>query len=178
MPIAWKGHYYARAGESLTALGLDKLDEIRKQTIAQDWTAQLVPGATAADLDEAALAMAREAFAQKHANRFSATEVAGWPLEAFLNRAQLTQDGQITRTALLLLGKAESAWRLSPHPAQLSWKLEGPERAYEHFGLPFLLNTSQLYQRIRNIQLRLLPQDQLLPIEVSKYDQKIVLEVA
>ena len=29
MPIAWKGHYYARAGESLTNLGLDKLDEIR-----------------------------------------------------------------------------------------------------------------------------------------------------
>ncbi len=30
MPIAWKGHYYARAGESLTHLGLDKLDEIRQ----------------------------------------------------------------------------------------------------------------------------------------------------
>ncbi len=30
MPIAWKGHYHARAGESLTSLGLDKLDEIRQ----------------------------------------------------------------------------------------------------------------------------------------------------
>lgn len=30
MPIAWKGHYYARAGESLIPLGLDKLDEIRQ----------------------------------------------------------------------------------------------------------------------------------------------------
>lgn len=29
IPIAWKGHYYARAGESLTSLGLDKLDDIR-----------------------------------------------------------------------------------------------------------------------------------------------------
>lgn len=38
------------------------------------------------------------------------------------------------------------------------------------------MSTPQLYQRIRNIQLRLLPQDELLPIEVSKYDQKIVLE--
>ncbi|MEZ5592531.1 MAG: hypothetical protein R3F53_18235 [Gammaproteobacteria bacterium] len=36
MPIAWKGHYHARAGESLTHLGLDKLDEIRQQTRAQD----------------------------------------------------------------------------------------------------------------------------------------------
>jgi ATP-dependent DNA helicase RecG len=65
---------------------------------------------------------------------------------------------------------------LSPYPAQLTWKLEGQERAYEHFAPPFLLSTTHLYQRIRNIQLRLLPQDELLPIEVSKYDQKIVLE--
>lgn len=42
LPIAWKGHYYARAGESLTHLGLDKLDEIRQQTINTDWSAQVV----------------------------------------------------------------------------------------------------------------------------------------
>jgi ATP-dependent DNA helicase RecG len=176
IPIAWKGHYFARAGESRTSLGLDKLDEIRQQTIAEDWTAQVVPGATLADLDEAALNKARESFAQKYANRFAAADVMGWPMATFLDRARVTQNGQITRTALLLLGKPESAWHLSPHPAQLTWKLEGPERAYEHFGPPFLLNTSRLYQRIRNIQLRLLPQDELLPVEVSKYDQKIVLE--
>lgn len=176
MPIAWKGHYFARAGESLAPLGLDKQDEIRGQTLAQDWTAQVVPAATLADLDDAAVRKARESFAQKHANRFAADEVAGWPLATFLDRARLTIDGQITRTALLLLGKPESAWHLLPHPAQLTWSLEGAERAYEHFGPPFLLNTTRLYQRIRNIQLRLLPQDELLPVEVAKYDQKIVLE--
>lgn len=176
IPIAWKGHYYARAGESLISLGLDKLDDIRRQTLAQDWTAQAVTGATMDDLDEAAVRKARESFAQKYANRFQDGEVQGWPLAAFLDRARVTQNGQITRAALLLLGKAESAHRLSPHPAQLTWKLEGQERAYEHFGPPFLLSTTQLYQRIRNIQLRLLPHDELLPVEVSKYDQKIVLE--
>jgi len=176
IPIAWKGHYYARAGESLVSLGLDKQDEIRRQTLEEDWTAQVVSRATLADLDEAALDKARESFAQKYANRFGPEEVKNWPLATFLNRCRVVQNGQITRAALLLLGKAESAGLLSPHPAQLIWKLEGPERAYEHFGPPFLLSTSRLYQRIRNIQLRLLPQDELLPIEVSKYDQKIVLE--
>jgi len=176
MPIAWKGHCYARAGESLTALGMDKLDAIRNQTLTLDWTAQIVPGATLNDLDETAVRKARESFVQKHANRFPADEVEHWSLSTFLDRARVTQNGQITRSALLLLGKEESAWHLSPHPAQLTWKLEGQERAYEHFGLPFLLNTTRLYQRIRNIQIRLLPQDELLPIEVSKYDQKIVLE--
>jgi ATP-dependent DNA helicase RecG len=176
IPIAWKGHYFARAGESRTSLGLDKLDEIRQQTLQMDWSAQLVPGATLADLDDAAVRKARESFAKKYANRITLEEVMGWPLATFLDRARLTQSGQITRATLLLLGKAESAYRLSPHPAQLTWSLEGPERAYEHFGLPFLLNTTQLYQRIRNIQLRILPQDELLPVEVPKYDQKIVLE--
>lgn len=176
IPIAWKGHYYARAGESRAPLGLDKQDEIRQQTLAMDWTAQIVAGATLDDLDEAAVRKARESFAQKYANRITLEEAMSWPLTSFLDRARLTQGGQITRTTLLLLGKAESAWRLSPHPAQLTWSLEGPERAYEHFGLPFLLNTTQLYQRIRNIQLRILPQDELLPVEVPKYDQKIVLE--
>lgn len=176
IPIAWKGHYYARAGESLGSLGLDKQDEIRQQTLAQDWSAQLVPAASLADLDEVALARAREAFARKYANRFSGEEVMGWPVTTFLDRARVTLNGQITRTALLLLGKPEAAWHLSPHPAQMTWKLEGAERAYQHFAPPFLLTTTEVYQRIRNIQLRLLPQDELLPIEVSKYDQKIVLE--
>ncbi len=157
MPIAWKGHYYARAGESLTHLGLDKLDALRRQVGAADWTAQHVPGATLADLDVAALSKARESFEKKYANRFAEGEVAGWPDAVFLDRARLTQDGRITRATLLLVGKAESAYRLSPHPAQITWKLEGAERAYLHFAPPFLLATSELYQKIRNVPLRILP---------------------
>jgi ATP-dependent DNA helicase RecG len=176
IPIAWKGHYYARAGESLVSLGLDKLDDIRRQTLATDWTAQVVPTAALVDLDDTAVQRARESFAQKYANCFAPDEVMNWPLTTFLDRARITQNGRVTRTALLLLGKAESAFHLSPHPAQLTWKLEGQERAYAHFAPPFLLNTTALYQRIRNFPLRLLPQDALLPVEIAKYDQKIVLE--
>ena len=176
LPISWKGHYYARAGESLTNLGLDKLDEIRQQTISSDWTAQIIPDATIHHLDETALEKARASFARKYANRFSSDEISQWSLPVFLDRAKLTQDGKITRSTLLLLGKPESSYFLSPHPAQMTWKLEGPERAYEHFAPPFFLTTSALYQKIRNIQLRILPDDALLAVEVAKYDQKVVLE--
>ena len=176
IPIAWNGHYYARAGESLTSLGLDKLDEIRQQTPAADWSAQVVVNATLAHLDDAALLQARESFGKKYANRFPAEQVMAWPLKTFLDRARLTRDGKLTRAVLLLLGKPESAHLLLPHPAQMTWKLEGPERAYEHFGPPFLLNTSALYRRIRNIQIRILPDDALLAVEMAKYDRKVVLE--
>lgn len=176
IPIAWQGQTYARAGESVTALGFVKQDEIRNQTLQGDWSAQVVDGATLDDLDPQAVERARRDFALKHQNRIDAEEVRGWPVATLLDRAKVTQRGQVTRTALLLLGRAESAYLLSPYPAQITWKLVGQETAYEHFGPPFLLSTSQLYQRIRNIQLRLLPDDELLPHEVSKYDQKVVLE--
>lgn len=176
LPIAWQGHFYSRSGESLAPLGMDKQDEIRQQTMALDWSAQPVPGAGPTALDDAALLKARESFAKKHANRFAPDEVMGWPVETFLARCKLAKDGVLTRAAVLLLGKPESAHLLSPHPAQLTWKLEGTERAYEHFGLPFLLNTTALYQKIRNVQIRILPEDQLIAVEVAKYDQRIVLE--
>ena len=176
MPISWNGHYYARAGESLTALSIDKQDEIRQQTLSSDWSAQIVPNATTADLDNAAIEKARDSFVRKHANRIPEAEVRDWSLLTFLDKAKLTQNGQITRTAILLLGKPESAYFLNPNPAQMTWKLEGAERANEHFGTPFLLSSTHIYQKIRNIQIRILPQDELLPVEVSKYDQKVVLE--
>lgn len=176
LPIAWQGHFYSRAGESLVSLGLDKQDEIRQQTLAMDWSAQAVPGASVASLDEAAVKKARESFAKKYANRFAPDEVMDWPIETFLNRCKLAKNGLLTRAAVLLLGKPESAHLLSPHPVQLTWKLEGPERAYEHFGPPFLLSSSALYQKIRNVQIRILPEDQLIAVEVAKYDQRIVLE--
>ena len=176
MPIAWKGHYYARAGESRTSLGLDKQDEIRGQTLLGDWTAQVIPSASILDLDDHALQSARDAFARKYENSIPTKDVMEWPLATFLDRARLTKNRQMTRAALLLLGKPEAAWHLSPHMAQLTWRLEGAESAYQHFSLPFLLNSTELYQKIRNIQIRILPKDSLLAVEVAKYDRKIVLE--
>ena len=176
IPIRWKGHFYARAGDSLTPLDLAKLEEIRRQTVSEDWSAQILPKAGIGDLDEEALAQARQAFQMKHAERFSEAEVEQWSNSIFLDRARITVDGQITRTAILLLGKGSASWHLSPHPTELTWNLRGSERAYEHFYPPFLISTNRLYQRIRNIQVRMLARDQLVPIEISKYDKRIVLE--
>ena len=100
------------------------------QTLATDSSAQPVEEAPLAHLDPAALTQARDSFALKYTNRFREGEVKGWPEAVFLDRAPLTTDGKLTRTALLLLGRAEAGHLLSPHPAQIMWRLEGPERAY------------------------------------------------
>ena len=176
IPIAWKGHYFARNGESLTALSLAKQDEIRAQSLGDDWSASFCQQASLSDLDPAALAKAREVFISKYSERIPEATIRGWDDLTFLERAALAAGGKLKRACLLLLGRPESAHHLSPAVAELSWKLEGPETAYEHFGPPFLLTTSLLYQRIRNIRLTLLPPGQMIPVELGKYDQRIVLE--
>ncbi len=176
IPISWKGHYYARNGESLGALSIPKQDEIRRQTLADDWSAFICKDATLADLDPEALAKAREVFIQKHTGRIPPATIRQWSDTTFLEKARLTSGGRITRATLLLLGRPQSTVHLSPYVAEMSWKLEGPERAYEHFHPPFLLTSSLLFQRIRNLRLSFLPAGQLIPVDVSKYDQRIVLE--
>lgn len=56
--MKWKGIAYGRDGESLKPLNQSKQDEIRRQTPAPDWSAEIVPGATIDDLDEVAIAKA------------------------------------------------------------------------------------------------------------------------
>lgn len=176
IPISWKGDYRARAGESLVPLSLDKLDEIRRQTISADWSAVVVPEATLAHLDPAAITRARQGFTERYASRIPAGDIEAWDDATFLAKARLTRDGQITRAALLLLGADTSTHLLTPHPAQMTWKLVGEQRANEHFRLPFLLNTTALAKRIRNVQLRLLPPNELIYREINKYDERSLLE--
>lgn len=176
IPIAWKGHYHARHHESLTALDIVKLETIRAQGGADDWSAAICPRATLADLDPEALLQAREIFVRKYGERIPEATIRAWDDMSFLAQVKLAVNGGLTRAALILLGRRESTHHLSPFVAELSWKLEGEERAYEHFHPPFLLETSRLYQRIRNLRLTLLPPGQLIPIELPKYEQRIVLE--
>src|SRR5690606_7713676 len=58
----------------------------------------------------------------------------------------------------------------------MTWKLVGEEQAYEHFHPPFLLTATALAKRIRNVQIRLLPPDELIYREISKYDERSILE--
>ena len=176
LPIAWKTHCYGRNGESLTGLSIAKQDEIRAQGLADDWSAIVVKNATFADLDPEALVKARSIFTGKYSDRIPEATIRAWDDAAFLEHAKLTLRGGITRACLLLLGREQVTTLLNPYVAEMSWKLEGLERGYEHFHPPFLLNTSRLFQRIRQLRLSFLPRGQLIPVDVSKYDERIVLE--
>lgn len=114
MPIAWKGHWYDRVGENLTPLSVDKLDTIRSQDRMLDWSAQVVEDACIDDLSPEAMAVARRAFSERNSTRISQTTVDGWTDEEFLPHTGLLTRRGLTRAAVLLLGKPESAYLLNP----------------------------------------------------------------
>lgn len=177
MPIAWEGHYYGRDGESLGPLNLEEIERIRAQNRIQDWSAVTLARASLDDLDPEAIAQARASFAKK--NPRLADAMQHWDTPTFLNKAKLTINGQITRTAILLLGKPESAHWLNPASATITWILkdrDGLERDYEHFSCPLLLSVDEVFHKIRNLKYRYMMEGTLFPEEVDQYDPYIIRE--
>lgn len=174
----WKGIAYARDGESLKPLNQAKRDEIRHQSPIPDWTAQLVPNASIDDLDELALATARVMYKKVHSN-IPAQEIDGWSKEDFLSNSNMMRDGQITRAAILLLGKPLSLNKIHPAVAQITWTLQDEEDFvddYEHFTIPFLLTVDKVLAKIRNKTMRELPGGTLFPDTMKQYDDYTIRE--
>ena len=174
IPMAWQGHFYARRGESLVALDMSKYEEIRRQTVNEDWTAEVVADATIDDLDTKAIAKAREGYKQRYPKL--AKECDKWDNKVFLDKAGLTIDGKVTRTTLLLVGKETSAHKLN-HIAQIVWKCFQDGQVFgDIYTIPFVLTTTELLGRIRNYRFKIYPKDSLIPAEVWKYDTESILE--
>lgn len=141
----------------------------------KDWSAEIVESATLDDLDSDAIAQALEGYCQRFPHK-AADAKEKWSVQEFLDHAKVTINGKITRTALLLLGKEESAHHLN-HIAQIVWRLDtGEERAATIFHPPFLLSAINVRKAIRNYQFKIFPSNALLPAEVWKYDSRSILE--
>jgi len=167
---------WQRDGDSLVELRDDRRRAILAEHLqGEDWSAALVPDAALADLDEAAIAKAREKYLEKHQREPWAAQIPQWSVEKLLDKIGLTIHGRITRACLLLLGLRERATALlSPHPAEITWKVAA-ERVAEHFHPPFLLATTAVAQRIRNPNIKLFPANELLAVTLPRYDTNTVL---
>ena len=83
-PTAWKGHFYGRDSESTGPLSVYEIEQIRSQSGLCDWSAEICPDATLADLDPSALAFARLRYREKHPNL--ADDLDGWDNLTFLHK--------------------------------------------------------------------------------------------
>ncbi len=142
----------------------------------EDWSARIIENATIDDLNPEAVSLALEKYKERNTRSSFFDQIDTWDLRSFLDKAKVTIKGKITNTAIILLGKEESSHFLLPSMAEITWKLETEEKAYEHFGPPLLLNTSRVLQQIRNVKYKFFPDNELLSITVDKYDTRSILE--
>ena len=176
--MKWKGIAYGRDGESLKPLNQSKQDEIRRQTPAPDWSAEIIPNASLDDLDEVAIAKARKMFKKVH-SRIPAEEVNRWSDEEFLSKCELMVAGKLTRAAIILLGKMFSDSKLRPAVAEVTWTLRDEKQDvvdYEHFSVPFILTVDEILAKIHNLTLRELPGGTLFPDTMKQYDDYTIRE--
>ncbi len=111
MPIAWKGHWYGRRGESLGPLDLEKLEKIRSQSGLADWSAEIIHSATMADIDTYAVSVLKKRYAKKQNNDNFLT----LPDEQVLRDLELITENGITQAAILLVGTDRAIHRYMPH---------------------------------------------------------------
>lgn len=177
IPTAWKGHFYGRDGENLIPLSEEKKERIRKQNIEEDWSAVICPDADIEDLDQLAIAVARDNFKNKFPAKIP--EVDSWDDATFLNKAKITIKGKITRTAIILLGKEESEHFVNPADIKIRWILKdskGIEKDYQIESCPFILAVDKIYSKIRNLRYRYMKEGTLFPDEVDTYEPFVIRE--
>ncbi len=175
-PTHFKKIPYIRFDSSLT--DLRNYPEYTKSIYnsEEDWSAKTIDKASLNDLDPFALAKAKIKFKEKKEASPFYNDIDLWDNATFLDKAKITIEGKITNTAILLLGKPESAHFISPAVAQITWKLDTEEKAYEHFELPLFTSLNDVLNRIRNVKYKFFPNNQLVAVEVLKYDPEVILE--
>lgn len=176
VPVSFENEAWIRISSSLVELKKypDHLRYILNSH--KDWSAEMVKDATIDDLDEFALKKARSIYKEKNKNKPFYADIEDWSNAVFLDKLKVTINGKVTNTALILLGKPESAHLLSPKVAQITWKLDTEEKAYEHFSMPLFLSVNEVLAKIRNVNYKFFPTNQLISIEVPKYDNESILE--
>lgn len=142
----------------------------------EDWSARVIENATIDDLNLEAVSLALEKYKERNTRSNFFDQIDGWDKSTFLDKAKVTIKGKITNAAIILLGKEESSHFLLPAMAEITWKLETEEKAYEHFCPPLLLNTTRVLQQIRNVKYKFFPDNELLSTTVNKYDTRSILE--
>lgn len=173
-PTTFMGKPYVRVDSHVTDLSgyNDWMREIYNSQV--DWSAQIIEDASIDDLDQDAIKEARKGYKLRFPD--FAEEVGNWSDETFLDKANLTKDGQITRTALLLVGKSEKVYKLN-HISQIVWKcFQDGEVFGDIYTIPYIKATTDLRSRIRNYRFKIYPEDSMIPAEVWKYDKRSILE--
>lgn len=172
-PVYAHNKAWQRIEDSLVEMTPERLDAILSESLTNDdWSAGIVPEATIDDLDPAAIRKAREKFVELYPKREA--EVASWDDAKFLNKTGFTIKGKVTRTAIIILGKKESEYYLSPSVCKIRYRRKkevgGEDVDFEIFTIPMILAVEELASRISNTQYVYTIEGNLFPQDMKRYD--------
>lgn len=179
-PVFAHNKAWQRIEDSLVEMTTERMSTILDEPIFSetDWSAQIVSDATIDDLDEVAIAKARMMFKKVH-SRIPEAEVNAWTVETFLSKCGIMKNGGITRAAIILLGKYESAFKLRPAVVLVTWTRRDEKQDvvdYEHFTVPFILTVDEILSKIENLTMREMPGGTLFPDTMKQYDDYTIRE--
>ncbi len=179
-PVYAHNKAWQRIEDSLVEMTVERLNAILDEPIVGeiDWSAQIVDNATITDLDEVAIAKARMMYKKVH-NRIPEIEINEWSVEEFLSNSGIMIDGKLTRSAIILLGKPASVYKLRPAVVQITWTLHDEQHEvidYEHFTVPFIITVDEILAKIHNLTMRELPGGTLFPDTMKQYDDYTIRE--
>ena len=178
-PVIAHKKAWQRIGDSLVIMTKEREEAILNESLQViiDWTAQIIEAASINDLDINAINRARNLYKIK--NRHIDQLIDGWDDTTFLDKAKITIDGRITRTAILLLGKNEANHFLHPGSSTIMWVLQNNNDQkidYQSFSCPLLLEVDKVFAKIRNLKYRYIKSDTLFPEEIDMYDPYVIRE--
>lgn len=179
IPTAWKGHYYGRAGESLGALSLAEFDRIRGPA-NRDWSSQIIENSGINHLDNRAVKIARDGYKEKYSSEFINAEVDSMSDEDFLAKLKLMVNGKLTNAAMVLLGNNDHS-NILDVPIHATWRLHGSKdsmRDYEHFFMPYITLADRIYEKIRNLTYRYMPNHMSMKTTITnQYNMDLIKEL-
>ena len=152
IPTGWHNIEYGRDGESLVPLSAEKRERIRNQ----------------------------EKYKEKMNRPHISEEIDRISDAEFLKKLHLLRDGKVTKAAMILLGKTESAGMFETPPL-IMWRLysaDGAVKAYEIFEIPFITVADLILEKIRFVTYRYMPNRRtLFPEETIQYNSWILREL-
>lgn len=164
---------WQRIEDSLVELTQSRLDAILSEPLTTaDWSAEIVAEATIDDLEPAAIRKAREKFTELYPDRDA--EIASWDDAKFLNKTGFLIKGKVTRAAIVILGKPESEYYLSPSVCKIRYRRKqsegGEDVDFEIFTIPMILAIEKLGNKISNTQYVFTIDGNIFPEDMRRYD--------
>lgn len=173
LPVYAHKKAWQRIEDSLVELTKERRDAILSEPIVKmdDWSAQIVEGATIDDLDPVAIEKAKEEYLKVFPKK--AGELKEWDNITFLNKAKITRQGKITNAAIILVGREESEHFISPAVCKIRWKLQSKDdknKDFRIFSIPMILAVDEITRLIRNTSYVYTIEGSMFPDTMTRYD--------